>query len=143
MDRANCGELVLIRMSLRVAVTITTHNRRSELERTLAHLSRLAPAPDEIFVCADGCQDGGSEWQGTIQAPGPTPEQALPSEEALPAPQSTPTRQQAPPVRSSSALRPRFDQLQTQRVARQAAQVTAIGRRSERNERFFMTPLHS
>jgi GT2 family glycosyltransferase len=45
-------------VSLRVAITITTHNRREELARTLAHLHRLDPAPDEILVCADGCSDG-------------------------------------------------------------------------------------
>jgi GT2 family glycosyltransferase len=45
-------------MSLRIAVTITTHNRRAELERTLGKLAHLAPAPDEIRVCADGCTDG-------------------------------------------------------------------------------------
>ena len=45
-------------MSLRIAVTITTHRRREDLARTLAHLTRLDPAPDEILVCADGCDDG-------------------------------------------------------------------------------------
>lgn len=44
-------------MSLRVAVTITTHNRRQELKRTLDQISRLSPPPDEILVCADGCRD--------------------------------------------------------------------------------------
>lgn len=44
-------------MSLRVAVTITTHNRRKELERTLAQIARLGPPPDTITVCADGCKD--------------------------------------------------------------------------------------
>jgi GT2 family glycosyltransferase len=44
-------------VSLRVAVTITTHNRREELARTLTHLGWLDPAPDEILVCADGCTD--------------------------------------------------------------------------------------
>ncbi len=41
-----------------VAVCITTRNRRVELERTLAQLARLVPAPDEIFIVADGCTDG-------------------------------------------------------------------------------------
>lgn len=44
-------------MSLRVAVTITTHNRRSELERTLGQIARLDPQPDDVLVCADGCND--------------------------------------------------------------------------------------
>lgn len=45
-------------MSLRVAVTITTHDRQQELARTLGQIARLNPPPDEILVCADGCQDG-------------------------------------------------------------------------------------
>jgi GT2 family glycosyltransferase len=45
-------------MSLRVAICITTHNRRAELERTLAEISRLRPQPDEVLVVADGCTDG-------------------------------------------------------------------------------------
>ena len=45
-------------VTVRVAITITTHNRRDELARTLMHLGRLDPAPDEILVCADGCSDG-------------------------------------------------------------------------------------
>jgi GT2 family glycosyltransferase len=49
-------------MSLRIAVTITTHNRREELERTLDQIGRLNPAPDAILVCADGCRDGTVEF---------------------------------------------------------------------------------
>ena len=45
-------------MSLTVAVCITTHNRRDELARTLAALSTLNPAPDEILIAVDGCKDG-------------------------------------------------------------------------------------
>jgi GT2 family glycosyltransferase len=44
-------------VSLRVGITIATHNRREELARTLEQLGRLAPAPDEILICADGCSD--------------------------------------------------------------------------------------
>jgi len=47
---------------MRVAVTITTHNRRAELERTLAQLDRLVPPPDAILVCADGCTDDTLEY---------------------------------------------------------------------------------
>lgn len=42
-------------MSLSVA--ITTHNRASDLEHTLAQLQRLDPWPEEVIVCADGCTD--------------------------------------------------------------------------------------
>ena len=42
-------------MSLRVAICITTRNRRAELERTLAQIAALVPQPDEILVVADGC----------------------------------------------------------------------------------------
>jgi GT2 family glycosyltransferase len=49
-------------MSLRAAICITTHNRRAELERTLAQIAALAPQPDEIFVVADGCADGTVEF---------------------------------------------------------------------------------
>jgi glycosyltransferase involved in cell wall biosynthesis len=43
---------------LRVAVMIATRNRRGELRRTLNRLGALKPAPDEVWVAADGCQDG-------------------------------------------------------------------------------------
>ncbi len=43
---------------LRVSVSITTHNRRADLERTLERLAELDPKPLEIIVCADGCTDG-------------------------------------------------------------------------------------
>ena len=36
---------------------ITTHNRRSDLQRTLEVLAQLDPAPLEILVTADGCAD--------------------------------------------------------------------------------------
>ncbi len=49
-------------MSLTVAICIATHNRRDDLARTLGALAPLAPAPDEIFVTADGCTDGTAEW---------------------------------------------------------------------------------
>lgn len=43
---------------LKVSVAISTRNRAEELERTLAALSRLEPAPHELLICADGCSDG-------------------------------------------------------------------------------------
>ena len=49
-------------MSLRVAICITTHNRRAELDRTLAQITALAPQPDEILIVADGCTDGTVEF---------------------------------------------------------------------------------
>lgn len=49
-------------MSLRVGITIATHNRREELARTLVQLAQLDPAPDEILVCADGCHDGTADF---------------------------------------------------------------------------------
>ena len=49
-------------MSLRIAVAITTHNRRQELERTLGRIARLSPPPDGINVCADGCRDDTVEF---------------------------------------------------------------------------------
>jgi GT2 family glycosyltransferase len=52
-------------MSLRIAICIATHNRRSELVRTLGALSALVPAPDEILIAADGCKDGTAEWVRT------------------------------------------------------------------------------
>jgi GT2 family glycosyltransferase len=45
-------------MSHRVAICITTHNRRAELDRTLAQVAQLDPPPEEILVAADGCTDG-------------------------------------------------------------------------------------
>lgn len=45
----------------RLAVSIATHNRLSDLRRTLTSLHKLAPAPDVIIVCADGCTDGTPE----------------------------------------------------------------------------------
>ncbi len=48
-------------MSLTVGICIATHNRRDDLTRTLTALARLAAAPDEIIVAADGCTDGTAE----------------------------------------------------------------------------------
>jgi GT2 family glycosyltransferase len=41
---------------------ITTHNRLPELRRTLGVIRTLEPAPDEVLVCADGCDDGTAEF---------------------------------------------------------------------------------
>jgi GT2 family glycosyltransferase len=49
-------------MSLRVAVVITTRNRLAELRRTCEALARLAPQPDEVLICADGCTDGTADF---------------------------------------------------------------------------------
>ena len=45
-----------------VGVTIATHNRLSDLQRTLDALAGLTPQPDEIWICADGCSDGTAEF---------------------------------------------------------------------------------
>lgn len=47
---------------MRVAVCITTHNRRGELARTLGEVAQLNPAPDEVVVVADGCVDDTVEF---------------------------------------------------------------------------------
>lgn len=47
---------------MRCAVSIATHDRLDELQRTLAHVVKLQPGPDEIVVCADGCSDGTVAW---------------------------------------------------------------------------------
>ena len=49
-------------MSLRVAICITTHNRRAELDRTLTQIAALTPQPDEIAIVADGCTDGTADF---------------------------------------------------------------------------------
>ena len=38
-------------------VMITTHDRCTDLRRTCAALTALAPPPDEVLICADGCTD--------------------------------------------------------------------------------------
>ena len=43
-------------------ITITTHNRKADLERTFQSIARLEPAPDEVLICADGCTDGTAEF---------------------------------------------------------------------------------
>lgn len=48
---------------------ITTRNRRPDLERTCAVLDQLAPAPDEILICADGCTDSTGEFLAAKSAP--------------------------------------------------------------------------
>jgi GT2 family glycosyltransferase len=49
-------------MAVTIAITIATHNRRADLERTLAQLANLNPQPDEVLVCADGCTDDTEEF---------------------------------------------------------------------------------
>jgi len=43
---------------LTCAISIATHNRLPELRRTLGVIAALAPPPDEVLLCADGCDDG-------------------------------------------------------------------------------------
>jgi len=49
-------------MPLTCAISIATHNRLTELQRTLGVVAELRPAPDELLVCADGCDDGTIEY---------------------------------------------------------------------------------
>lgn len=49
-------------MKLTCGVTIPTHNRRDDLQRTCAMLAGLMPPPDEILICADACADGTAEF---------------------------------------------------------------------------------
>lgn len=65
-----------------VSVSITTRNRREDLEETLREIQSLEPPPEEIIICADGCTDStvefirenypdirlliSEEWQGSI-----------------------------------------------------------------------------
>jgi GT2 family glycosyltransferase len=49
-------------MNLTLAICIASHNRLPELQRTLPALAALEPAPDEIWVTADGCTDGTVDW---------------------------------------------------------------------------------
>jgi len=49
-------------MSTTVAVCIATHNRRDDLENTLAVLAQLDPPPAEVLITADGCHDGTVEF---------------------------------------------------------------------------------
>jgi GT2 family glycosyltransferase len=44
--------------ALTCAISIATHNRLSELRRTLGVVAALTPPPDELLICADGCDDG-------------------------------------------------------------------------------------
>ncbi len=54
------------RTMLRVAICITTHNRRVELARTLERIHALSPAPDELRIVADGCTDATEELVKTV-----------------------------------------------------------------------------
>ena len=44
------------------AISIATHNRLPELQRTLGVVAGLQPQPDEILICADGCTDGTADF---------------------------------------------------------------------------------
>ena len=43
-------------------ISIATHNRLPELRRTLAVIAELSPPPDELLICADGCDDGTAQY---------------------------------------------------------------------------------
>lgn len=50
---------------MRLAITIATHNRRTELERTCTQIAQLDEQPDELLICADGCTDDTVTWVKT------------------------------------------------------------------------------
>ncbi|PTX91098.1 glycosyltransferase [Opitutus sp. ER46] len=47
---------------MRLAITIATRNRRELLAQTCAQIARLDPPPDELWICADGCDDDTVAW---------------------------------------------------------------------------------
>ena len=47
---------------MNTSIMITTRNRLSDLQRTLAMITQLDPAPSEILITADGCTDGTVEF---------------------------------------------------------------------------------
>jgi GT2 family glycosyltransferase len=49
-------------MNLTCAISIATHNRLPELQRTLGVVAGLSPGPDELLLCADGCEDGTAQY---------------------------------------------------------------------------------
>ena len=49
-------------MPLDLSIMITTKNRLCDLQRTCSVLRQLAPAPREILITADGCEDGTGEF---------------------------------------------------------------------------------
>lgn len=44
-----------------VAIMIASHNRATELERTLSAIALLEPAPQELLITLDGCTDNSLE----------------------------------------------------------------------------------
>jgi GT2 family glycosyltransferase len=48
--------------ALTCAISIATHNRLSELRRTLGIIAGLNPEPDELLLCPDGCDDGTAQY---------------------------------------------------------------------------------
>ena len=56
---------------LTFTIMITTHDRCTDLRRACAALTALAPPPDEVLICADGCADDtvamvGREFPGFV-----------------------------------------------------------------------------
>jgi len=76
----------------------------------------------------DGCQTDGQN--GVFGAPGPMPEQAIPTEEAMPAPKSS-DRMPMPPANTNSYLSPNADERQAYHTPDPATQNAAVRRRTE------------
>ena len=49
-------------MTATCAIIITTRNRLPEVRRTLDVIAALAPPPNEVLICADGCDDGTAQF---------------------------------------------------------------------------------
>jgi len=49
-------------MKLTCCAVIPTHNRKEDLRRTCDVLEALRPPLDEVFICADACNDGTAEF---------------------------------------------------------------------------------
>ncbi len=69
--------------------------------------------------CNEGCETGAPN--GVFEAPGPMPDEAVPTDEALPAPR-TPSGSSVPPANSSSRLWPDRNERQAHQSAHQAPQ---------------------
>jgi GT2 family glycosyltransferase len=73
---------------MRLSVVISTRNRCQDLAATLRALAGLAPRPDEILVCLDGCTDHTAEmlraeFPDVMTLVNPTARGSIPSRDRL------------------------------------------------------------